>query len=104
MLGHRSKAQASTNVHCFPVILKDTILLEAGREYIIRAFSTAVEEKDYLFVPDQENLQRREILSAECVIHNQSSGLPIRVLNVSDDSKKLFQNTRVGWLTKLTIE
>lgn len=103
MLDHL-KAQASTNVHCFPVILKDTIVLEAGSDYIIRGFSSAAKERDYLFVPDQSNLQRREILSAECVIHNQRSGLPIRVLNVSDDSKKLFQNTRLGWLTQLAIE
>ena len=103
MLDHL-KAQASTNVHCFPVILKDTIVLEAGSDYIIRGFSSAAKERDYLFVPDQSNLQRREILSAECVVHNQRSGLPIRVLNVSDDSKKLFQNTRLGWLTQLAIE
>ena len=103
-----SKAQypAKSNFICvLPVIVKDTFLLDGRKEYVVRAFSTMEEDgNDYLFVPDHENLGKRDIISADGVICNQITGFPIRVFNVTNDSRKLFQNTRVGWLTSISIQ
>ena len=52
-------AQSFPGVSCIPVVLKDTVLLEPGKEYLVRAFSTVMEEeKDYLFIPDHGNLEK----------------------------------------------
>ena len=83
-----------------PVILKDKFLLDGGQEYMIRAFSSVMEEgSEFLFIPDHDNLGKRDIISADGVVSKRSTGFPIRVFNVSNDSRKLFENTRVGWLT-----
>lgn len=95
-------AQSFPGVSCLPVVLKDTVLLEPRKEYLVRAFSTVIEEeKDYLFIPDHENLEKRGIVSADCVICNRDSGFPIRVFNANEDLKTMFQRTRLGWLTEL---
>ena len=95
-------AQSFPGVSCIPVVLKDTVLLEPGKEYLVRAFSTVMEEeKDYLFIPDHGNLEKRGIISADCVVCNRYSGFPIRVFNANDDLKTMFQRTRVGWIIEL---
>ena len=71
---------------------------------MVRAFCNEIEGKDYLFVPDEQNLQQRGIMAADCVICNQHLGFPVSILNMSEESKKLFRNTRLGWLTRLIVE
>jgi len=67
-----------------PVILKDTFMLDGGQEYVIRAFSSIMEEeKEFLFIPYHENLGKRDVISADGVICNQITGFPIRVCNQS---------------------
>lgn len=52
-----------SSVKISPVFLKDILLLDVGKEYIIRAFSTPVEDvRDYIFIPDHENLEKRGII------------------------------------------
>ena len=86
-----------------PVFLFDNVSCDNVREYVLRASpksESLVENSEFLFVPDNENLFRKGIIAAEAVVSPADNVIPVQVFIPEGKRKLLYSGTRMGWLEK----
>ena len=97
----------STRNLFFDVCLFETTVLERMEECIVSCYvssSTVCDMSDAIFLPDQDKLVKLGLIGAAAIVRSKNNKIPVRIINVSDENRTIYKNTKLGFLEILCTE
>lgn len=93
-------------MRCCRVVLEDTSVVPAGSEMLLqgKVLDTDSVPKTGLVIPTEKFTEKYKLIVGKAVVDLSKEKVPIRVLNVSDKSIKLYPRTVVGHCEAVTID
>jgi hypothetical protein len=87
------------------ISVNEDVCLDSGEEYIIPGVANAEEDRseNYFFEAAKEKMLERGLLVANAVVKGNSKNVPIRIINVSEESVKLYKHTKLGILEQVEV-
>lgn len=84
-----------------PVYANESVLCNPRTEYIVEATIPDIDNDDnlqYVFIPDKENLAKREIIAANTIVKQSKGKIPVRIYSSHSETHRLHEGTRLGYL------
>ena len=79
-------------------LLNDVVCMSQSEYWVRGRLDNKFSSKDYMFIPDNTNLQKRNMISCEALVFTCDGRIPVRLLHTGDDERKIYKGTRLGWL------